>query len=59
MRQGTPKVQVIYSPLDHSPVDDAMPERLPQARLTRTVESSDLMHTDDNINIMLAKKYMN
>lgn len=24
---------------NHSPVDDAMPERLPQARLTRTVES--------------------
>lgn len=27
---------------DHSPVDDAMPEILPQARLTRTVESSGL-----------------
>lgn len=26
----------------HPPVDDAMPEKLPQARLTMTVESSGL-----------------
>ena len=39
-------MQVLNLPLDHSPVDDAMPERLPQARLTTTVESSDLMCTD-------------
>lgn len=31
---------------DCSPVDDAMPERLPQARLTTAGESSDLMCTD-------------
>lgn len=28
---------------DYSPVEDAIPERLPQARLTATVESSGLV----------------
>lgn len=30
--------------VNHSPVDDAMPERLPQARLTIIVESLGLCH---------------
>jgi len=38
--------------LDHSPVDDAMPERLPQARLTITGKSSGLM-PKENISIVV------
>jgi len=30
----------------HLPVDDAMPERLPHAKLTKTAESEGLMSTD-------------
>lgn len=40
---------MLYTP-DYIPVDDAMPERLPQARLTITVESFGLIH-DEDVNI--------
>lgn len=33
--------------IEHPPVDDAMPERLPQVRLTKTVESSGLIKKDN------------
>lgn len=33
----------MISHFDYQPVEDAMPERLPHARLTTTVESSDVM----------------
>lgn len=39
MTRNSKKIRVY----DHSPVDDAIPERLPQARLTNTVESLGLM----------------
>lgn len=42
------KLQLSYqhsSSKDHSPVDDAIPERLPQDRLTRTVESWGLIES--------------
>lgn len=45
--EGKSKVQVTKLPFDHWPVDEAMPERLPQARLTTKVESSGLMSTDN------------
>lgn len=40
--------EIIY----HQPVDEAMPERLPQARLTMTVESCGLL---PKINIRIRK----
>lgn len=42
---------------DYSPVEDATPERLPQARLTATKESSGLVELSESSFSMRKKKF--